>query len=270
MEVVSNSVHRQLTLPRAVCLAGSTGVAPEDVARVATAHQAFTIITIMLIIISIILSSQSLKSIITFQYCPRGCAPGCSCTSSFTSHFHRAFTIMIIAVIVVTIIEINDYIEILGYIPFQSQLWGGDSSKSVSLTISPLPWQSWSQGPPSQGPPSSKTSSPPLIAILLTDKWRWLQTGSGHESLTPWHQLMKNASALSESLILIWLVRQVVNVKWISRRRWRGNVSRAPQYNRSLGKPDPRIEPKGRKKQIRSNILCILRVLGMSKRGLFE
>ena len=150
----------------------------------------------------------------------------------------------------------------------QSQLWGGDSSKPVSLTISPLPWQSWSQGPPSSWPPP-KTSSPPLIAILLTDKWRWLQTGSGHESLTPWHQLMKNASALSESLILIWLVRQVENVKWISRRRWRGSVGRAPQYNRSLGKPDPRIEPKGRKKQIRSNI-CILRILWMSKRGFFE
>ena len=223
MEVVSNSVHRQLTLPRAVCLAVSARVAPEDVSRVATANQAFTIITIMLIIISIILSSQSLTSIITFKYCPRGCGLGCNCTSSFTSHFHRAFTIMIIVVIVVTIIEINDYIEILGYIPFQRQHWGGDSSKPLSLTISPLPWQSWSQGPPSSWPPP-KTSSPPLIAILLTDKWRWLQTGSGHESLTPWHQLMKNASALSESLILIWLVRQVGNVKWISRRRWRGSV----------------------------------------------
>ena len=121
MEVVSNSVHRQLTLPRAVCLAVSARVAPEDVSRVATANQAFTIITIMLIIISIILSSQSLKSIITFKYCPRGCGLGCNCTSSFTSHFHRAFTIMIIVVIVVTIIEINDYIEILGYIPFQRQ-----------------------------------------------------------------------------------------------------------------------------------------------------
>ena len=62
MEVVSNSVHRQLTLPRAVCLAVSARVAPEDVAGVATAHQAFTIITIMLSIISIILSSQSLYS----------------------------------------------------------------------------------------------------------------------------------------------------------------------------------------------------------------
>ena len=209
MEVVSNSVHRQLTLPRAVCLAVSARVAPEDVARVATAHQAFTIITIMLIFISIILSSQSLKSIITSKYCQ-----GCNCTSGFTCHIHYAFTIMIIVVIVVTIIEINDYIEILGYIPFQSQHWGGDSSKPLSLTISPLPWQSWSQGPPSSWPPP-KTSSPPLIAILLTDKWRLLQTGSGHESLTPWHQLMKNASALSESLILIWLVRQIVNVKWI-------------------------------------------------------
>ena len=73
MEVVSNSVHRQLTLPRAVCLAVSARVAPEDVARVATAHQAFTMITIMLINISIV---------------------------------------------VVTIIEINDYIETLRYIPF--------------------------------------------------------------------------------------------------------------------------------------------------------
>ena len=139
----------------------------------------------------------------------------------------------------------------------QSQHGGGDSFKPVSLTISPLPWQSWSQGPPSSWP-LPKPSSPPLIAILLTDKWRWLQTGSGHESLTPWHQLMKNASALSESLILIWLARQVVNVKWISRKRWRGSVRRAPQYNRSLGKPDPRIEPKGRKKQIRSNnVYCV-------------
>ena len=73
MKVFLNLVHRQLTLPRAVCLAGSAGVAPKDVARVATAHQAFTMITIMLINISIV---------------------------------------------VVTIIEINDYIETLRYIPF--------------------------------------------------------------------------------------------------------------------------------------------------------
>ena len=42
--------HRQLTLPRAVCLAGSAGVAPEDVARVATTHQALLAIFIIMLL----------------------------------------------------------------------------------------------------------------------------------------------------------------------------------------------------------------------------
>ena len=76
MEVVSNSVHRQLTLPRAVCLAVSARVAPEDVSRVATANQAFTIITIMLIIISIILPSQSFEINHYIQILPQRMWPG--------------------------------------------------------------------------------------------------------------------------------------------------------------------------------------------------
>ena len=115
IKVFSNPVDRQLTLPRAVCLAGSARVAPEDVAGVAAANQAFTIITIMLIIVSIILLSQS---IITFKYCPRGCGQGCSCTSSFYNDYNNAHHYQ--HHIVVTIIEINHYIPIL-----PQRMWPG-------------------------------------------------------------------------------------------------------------------------------------------------